>query len=203
SFMYCDSGILRMSCSVNNFFSFVPAMSDPSGKSASILGRGLPPLCGSCQALLPDLEAQLPGQVAAAEFHLGGAALTCLPAPTEIGTHHVVNALDHRLAIGPLHEEHAFIPQHVGSVNLDETGQEVLQFGGVEGLLRAEYEGGDRVRVSVLVVVQEIRIDVEDGVEVEAADIEDFVDRGVAEVDRADRCPRVHPQQSGAQALTL
>src|SRR5690606_37921533 len=100
------------------FFSFVPAMSAPSGVGIDP-GWRLRTLSGSDQALLQALEEQLPGQVAADEYHLAGAALARLPAPTEIGAHHVMNALEHRLAIGPLHEEHAFIPQHVGSVNLD------------------------------------------------------------------------------------
>src|SRR5690606_4196046 len=202
SFMYSDSGILRISSSVNNFFSFVPAMSAPSGVGIDPR-RGVPRVDGSGQALLQALEEQLPGQVAADEHHLAGTTLAGFPAPAEIGTHHVVDSLEHRLAIGPLHEEHAFIPQHVGAVNLNQAGQEILQFCRIERPVRAEDERGHRIRMRVIVLVEEIRVDVENGIQIESPYIEDFIDRGIAEIHRADGCPGIHSHQTGAQPLAL
>ena len=98
-----------------------------------------------------------------------------------------LDALENRLAIRPLHEKHAFIPQHVGAVNLNQTTEKILEFDGIEGLVRAKNEGLHRFVMLVLVAGQELGIDLEDGVQIEAPDIEDVGDVGIAEVDRLDR----------------
>ncbi|MCY1237698.1 hypothetical protein D9M72_504060 [compost metagenome] len=58
------------------------------------------------------------------------------------------------------------------------------------------------VMIVVMIMVvgaQEFRVDLQLGVQVEAAQVEDGVDRRLAEVDQADRRARVHVQQAVAQ----
>mgnify|MGYP003694665851 CR=1 FL=1 len=57
--------------------------------------------------------------------------------------------------------------------------------------------------VLVLGVVQELRVELEDGVEVETADIEDLADRRVSEMDLLDRRARIHFDEALPQRLLL
>src|SRR5690606_30122601 len=57
-------------------------------------------------------------------------------------------------------------------------------------------------RVGVL-VGQEVRVDVEDGIQVEAADVDDGLQVGVAEVHRRNGRARVDANQAGAQRFVV
>ena len=119
-----------------------------------------------CEALFQSLDEQISRELFPDEDHLAGGLFARLPAPSQIRTHHHVDTLEHRLAIRALHEKHAFIPQHVRTVNLDQPGQEILELGRIKGFGGAKHEGLDAVVVLVVVVFKEIRIDFEDRIEV-------------------------------------
>src|SRR5690606_11232168 len=62
---------------------------------------------------------------------------------------------------------------------------------------------GVAVRRVGMFVGQEIRVDVENGIQVEAADVDDGLQVGFAEVDRRNRRARVHAHQPGAQRFVV
>ena len=124
-----------------------------------------------------------------------------------------MDALEDDFAVGALHVEHALVAQHAGAVDLHDRTEEVLQLGRVEGLVGAEDEALDvvvvvmvvrvvavltvlviMVVIMVMVVVtmlllgfEEIGVDFELGVEVEAREVEHLGQRHLAEVRRLDR----------------
>src|SRR5438552_12169970 len=75
-----------------------------------------------------------------------------------------------------LHIQHPFIAQHVRSVNLHDSGQELLELRAIERLVRAEREGADVLVVLMLAVLEERRIELEGRVEAETADSENVLD---------------------------
>ena len=81
-----------------------------------------------------------------------------------------------------LHPEDALVAQQVRAVDLDHAGEEILQLGAVERLVGLEHERLDLVVVLVRDAGEEFRVELEDRVQVEAADVEHLVDRRVAEV---------------------
>lgn len=54
-----------------------------------------------------------------------------------------------------------------------------------------------------MLIGQEVRVDVENGIQVEAADVDDGLQVHFAEVDRRDRRARVHVHQAVAQRFVV
>src|SRR5438309_1893499 len=102
---------------------------------------------------------------------------------SSIVAHEHVHPLKHDTVRVALHIQHPFIAQHVRSVNLYDPGQELLELRALERLVRAECEGADVLVVLVLAVLEEPRIELEGRVEVETADIENVLDRRVADME--------------------
>ena len=150
------------------------------------------------------------------------------PARAEVAAHELVHALEDHLALGALHMQHALVAQHPGAVDIDDRAEEVLQPGRVEGTVRAVDEAlhvvvvvmvvamafvrvrgmvavlAVRMVVVVLVVLlEEVRVDVQLGVEVEASQVEHVLQRHFAEMHLLLRRARVHVLQAMDQRLGL
>src|SRR6185369_15240164 len=169
------------------------------------------PFRSSDEALLEALFQDVSRQVDADEDHLAALLLARRPLRSEVGAHQLVHALEDDLAVGALHVQHALVAQHLRPVDLDDRAEEVLELAGVERLVGAEDERLDVVVVGmvvrmvavlavvvvvvvvvVLVGLQEVGVDVELGVEVEALEVEDVLERHLAEVDLGLRRARIH-----------
>jgi hypothetical protein len=167
------------------------------------------------------------------EHHLAHARLALGPGRAQVAAHQLVHALEDHLALGALHVQHALVAQHLRAVDVDHRAQEVLQLGRVERPLGLEDEALDvvvgvvvvpvalvRVRgvvamlamlvvvrmvvgVVVAVFLQEVGVDVQLGVQVEAAQVEHLGQRHVAEVHRLLRRARVHVLQAMHQGVGL
>jgi len=72
------------------------------------------------QALLQTLHKEVFGQFTADEHHLIGGFLARLPRAALVSTHHLMDALENRLAVAALHVKHAFVAQHILAINLDQ-----------------------------------------------------------------------------------
>ena len=159
------------------------------------------------QRLFHALQENVLGQINTNEHHLAGAHFSLTPRGAQIATHELVHALEDHLALGALHEQYALVAQHARAVDVDDAAQEVLELGRAEGPAGAEDEGLDvvvmvvvmrviavlamlvvmviMVVVAVPVVgVEELRVDLELGVEVEAAQVELVSNRHLAEMHR-------------------
>src|SRR6266850_1111786 len=148
-----------------------------------------------CQTLLETGYEQVFGQLLADEHQDRLLLVRLGPGLAEVAAHHHVNALEHHPPGVAFHPQDALVAQQVRPVDLDHARQELLELLAVERLLRAEHERLDLVVVLVIDVGEELRVELEDGVEVEAADVEHLRERRVAEVHLLDRRARVHPPQ--------
>src|SRR5258708_2722781 len=146
---------------------------------------------------------QAPLELAADEDHHALALLARLPGAAGRAAHQHVHALEDHAARFALHVEHALVAQQVLAVVLDHEGQERLD------LLHVERAGGlpnERLHLVVVLVVvarEELGVDLEDRVQVEAADVEELLDVGLAHVDLRLRGARVHAAQALHQLADL
>ena len=125
------------------------------------------------------------------------------PRPAEVAAHQHVHALEHDAVRIVLQGEDALVAQQIVAVDLDHRRQELLELHAVERPLGAEHERLHGVVVVVMVVLEELRLDLEDRVQVEAADVEDVVDRRLPEVHRLHRRARVHLPEPPLQRLRV
>ena len=129
-----------------------------------------------------------------------------------------MHALENHLARRALEPQHALVAQHARPKGLHQSGDEFFQSRRIERTVAAEHEGGDvigvaamrvavmgmfirmivaaviaafMVMVMMFVFLQEVRVDVELFVQVEAANIEYLRDRRFTEVGAHDRCARI------------
>src|SRR3990172_7149056 len=156
----------------------------------------------SGQALLQAGDEQVARQLAADE-HQDRLLLVLAPGLAHVAAHHHVHALEHDAPRLALHPEHALVAQQVRPVHLDHAGEELLQRVAVEGLLGAEHEGLDFVVVVVGRIGEEFGVELEDRVQVEAADVEDLPDRRSAEMHLRQLRARIHCFQSFYQLLVF
>ena len=82
----------------------------------TLIGAG-----SSDQAVLQSLQEGLARKISTDEDHLACRFLARLPSLSVIGTHHLVDALKNQTSIGTLDKKDAFIPQHILTVNLNQT----------------------------------------------------------------------------------
>src|SRR5437870_511527 len=114
-----------------------------------------------------------------------------------------MHPLKHDTVRVAFHIQHPFISQHIRSVNLHDSGQELLELRAIERLVRAEREGADVLVVLMFAVLEESRIELEGRVEVETADIENVLDRRIAEMDFPYGGPRIHLREALSQHFLL
>src|SRR5438552_2636408 len=143
-----------------------------------------------CQTLLETGYEQVFGQLLADEHQDRLLLVRLGPGLAEVPAHHHVHALEHLPPGVALHPQDALVAQQVRPVDLDHARQELLELLAVERLFRAEHERLDLVVVLVIEVGEEFRVELENGVQVEAADVEHLRERRVAEVHLLDRRAR-------------
>src|SRR5207302_2064903 len=148
-----------------------------------------------CQTLLETGYKKVFGQLLADEDQDRLLLVRLGPGLAEVAAHHHVHALEHDAARIALHPQDALVAQQVRAVDLDHARQELLELLAVERLLRAEHERRDLVVVLVMELGEEFRVELENRIQVEAADVEHLRERRVAEVHLLDRRARVHPPQ--------
>src|SRR2546422_672526 len=156
-----------------------------------------------CQTLLEAGYEQVFGQLLADEDQDRLLLVRLGPGLAEVAAHHHVHALEHHPPSVALHPQDALVAQQVRPVDLDHARQELLELLAVERLFRAEHERLDRVVVLVVELGEEFRVELQDGVQVEAADVEHVRERRVAEVHLLDRRARVHPPQPVDQFFSV
>src|SRR5712664_3592128 len=156
-----------------------------------------------CQTFLEAGEEQVLRQLLADEHQQRFLPVGLGPGLAEVAAHHHVHALEHDAARIALHPQHALVAQEIRAVHLDHAREELLELRAVERLLRAEHERLDLVVVLVLHVGEELGVELEDRVQVEAADVEHLVDRRVAEVHLLDRRARIHALQPFREILNI
>ena len=94
---------------------------------AGLVARGL----YSAYTLLQALHENISGQIDADEYHFAHSLLILVPRLTQIAAHELVHALENHFAFGAFHVQDAFVTQHARSVNIDDSAQEIFEFGGV------------------------------------------------------------------------
>src|SRR4051794_12186881 len=94
----------------------------------------------SDETLLQSLLEDVARQVQTDEYHLGVLLLAGRPLRSHVAAHQLVDALENDLAIGSLHKQHAFVAQHLRTVDLDDRAEEILELGSVESAIGAEHE---------------------------------------------------------------
>ncbi len=151
------------------------------------------------------------------ENDLVAASLVFSPRGAQVAAHRLVNSLKNDFARCALHPEYAFVAQHPGPIYLDQVADKVFQLGWIKRLFAPENKGRDAVSVMAMMVVmlhvvmfmtmvmvamivtvvvrifclQKVGIDLQLVVEVEATDIEDFVNRCAPKVGTTQRRTRV------------
>src|SRR5438128_1631577 len=155
------------------------------------------------QTLFQPLDKKVPRQILADEDHGARALLVLPPGAAQVAAHQHVHALEHDPMRVALHVQDPLVAQHVRAVDLHDSGEEFLELRGVEGLVRAEHEGADVLFVLVLAVFQEIRVELKGRVEVEAADVENVLDRRIAEMHVPDRRARIHFREAPLELLLV
>src|SRR5437773_5223774 len=156
-----------------------------------------------CQTLLETGQEQVFGQLLADEDQDRFLLVRLGPGLAEVPAHHHVHALEHHPPGVALHPQDALVAQQVRPVDLDHARQELLELLAVERLFRAEHERLDLVVVLVIEVGEEFRVELEDGVQVEAADVEHLRERRGAEVHLLDRRARVHAPKPDRKSTRL
>src|SRR3954463_117489 len=174
---------------------------EKAAQAAEHGGDSSPGLLGD--ALFEAGDEEILRQLLADEDHERLLLLHFSPHLAHIAAHHHMNALEHHAARVALHPQDAFVAQKIGPVDLDHPGEELLELLPVEGLVGAEHERLDLVVVLVRDVGEEIGIELEDRVQVEAADVEHLADRRVAEMHLLDRRPRIHLADALRELLHL
>jgi hypothetical protein len=130
-------------------------------------------------------------------------------------------ALEDDLSISAFHVQNPLVAEHLGPVHLHDRAQKILQSGRVEGLVGSEHERlhvvvvrmvvrmaavfAMLVVVVILVIVllraQELGVDIELGVQVEAAQVEHLGQRHFAEMDTPLRRAGVHVPDAVGQVF--
>ena len=130
--------------------------------------------------------------------------------------------MENHLALAPFHIENPLVAQHARAVDVDDGAQKVFQLCRVKGAIGFEYKAFDVVidmvvvpmvavrrvvavltMVIVIMVVvlvpmvmgvrrQEIRVDIELGVQIEAAQVKKVLDGDFAKVHQMLGCARIH-----------
>src|SRR5262245_9635157 len=144
------------------------------------------------ETLLETGDEQILRQLLADEDEKRALLLALAPRLAHVAAHHHVHALEHHALLLAFHPEDALVTQEIRTVDLDHAGEKALELLPVERLVRAEYERLHLVVVLVRDARQEFRVELEDRIQVEAADVEDLGERGIAEMDFLDRRARVH-----------
>src|SRR5258706_3461894 len=161
--------------------------------AAILITRALaaPPSLG--EALLETGDEEVLRQLLADEDQDRPLLVGLRPRLADVAAHHHVHALEDDPARVALHPQHALVAQEIRAVDLDDAGEKGLELRAVERLGGAEDERLDLVVVLVRVQLgEELRVELEDRVQVEAADVEYLVDRRVAEVHLLDLRARIH-----------
>ena len=182
-----------------------------------------------CQALVQALHQNVAWQVNANEYHLAEAGFVGFPQRPQVAAHQLMHALEDDLALGASHVQHTLVAQHAWAVHIDDGTQKVFQLGWAEGpggavdkafhvivvmvvvavrlpvlmLVRGMVAMLAMRMVVVIVVVfsQEIRVDVELGIQVEAFQIQHFGQWHLAEVRGLDGRTRVHVLEAVGQGI--
>ncbi len=161
-------------------------------------------------------------QVNTNENHFALTHLFCAPLGPEVAAHQLVHALENHFSIGAAQVQNAFVTQHAGAIHVDNGPQEIFQLGRIEGQVRPKDKAFDivimmmvvamimgvggmvavftmvMVMVMVMVIVpgrpliQKIRVYIEFGVQIETAQIKDFIQWHFTKMRDLLRCPGVH-----------
>src|SRR6266705_3398231 len=194
--MYCEAGARSSSASVRPFL-FAGFSSAGFAVFAAGFFTAFPP------NIVQPLDKKVPRQILADEDHGARALLVLPPGAAQVAAHQHVHALEHDPMRVALHVQDPLVAQHVRAVDLHDSGEEFLELRGVEGLVRAEHEGADVLVVLVPAVFQEIRVELEGRVQVEAADVENLLDRRIAEMHIPDRRARIHFREASLELLLV
>ena len=182
-----------------------------------------------CQALVQALHQNVAWQVNANEYHLADAGFVGFPQRPQVAAHQLMHALEDDLALGANHVQHTLVAQHARAVHIDDGTQKVVQLGGAEWpggtvdkafhvivvmvvvavclallmLVRGMVAVLTVFMVVVIVVVfgQEIRVDVQLGIQVEAFEIQHLGQRYFAEVRGLNGRTRVHVLEAVGQCI--
>ncbi len=92
-------------------------------------------------------------QVDANEHHLADALFTFSPIWTEVTAHQLVHTLEDHLFVGALHVQHAFVAQHLGTINIDDGTQEIFQLGWIKLALGLVHKALHIIVVVMMVAV--------------------------------------------------
>ena len=139
-----------------------------------------------------------------------------------------MHALENYLALRAFHMQNALVAQHAGAVDVDDGAQKVFQLGRIEGAIRPEHEAFHVVVVVVMVAafrlvrrvvavfsmhmvvimamvlfLQEIRVDLQLGIEIEPAQVEHLGQGHFAKMHRPLRRARVHVFDAVHQRVDL
>ena len=85
-----------------------------------------------CQALVQTLHQNVARQVNADEYHLADAGFVGFPQRPQVAAHQLMHPLEDDLALGASHVQHTLVAQHAWAVHIDDGTQKVFQLGGAE-----------------------------------------------------------------------
>src|SRR5690606_29462437 len=120
-----------------------------------------------------------------------------------VAPHCLMDALKNDFPVGAVHPQHTFIAQHAVSVNLQQAAQEFIQLCDIEGTVAAEHKCRDALgmvfmrmvmvavfiaimimvmRMVMILRIQKGGIDFQLVIEIEAANVEYLLQRGLAKI---------------------
>ena len=171
----------------------------PRGRSGSLplrVGLRVVRCIVSSEAVFEKLAEQWFRQLATNKDDSAFLVGTFRPLAREIKPGHHVHALKHHAARLALDVEDALVAQHLLAIEVDQRTDVAIHLTHVERLFALDDKTVHFVVVLMIVTGQEIRLDFKNGIQIEAANVQQLLNRCLAEVNLLDGSAHVELAQA-------